>query len=112
MARLDRTIQPRRVGKAKRAHHSLSERTTDILQVSAPIGDKNPTFDEAMKAAVRPVHDTGDSSMLHRIEVNVVDVTFEIGIIANSMLPIATLPDTFLALGNLTRRPWLRLDAA
>lgn len=40
-------------------------------------------------------------SMLHRIEVNVVNVTLQIRLIANCMLPIATLPDPFLALHNL-----------
>jgi hypothetical protein len=58
---LDHPVKPekirtnRRVGKAKRAHLSLSERPDKLLEISAPIGGKQPTFDEAMKAAVRPV---------------------------------------------------------
>ena len=37
-------------------------------------------------------------TMLHGIEVDVVDVAREIGVIADSMLPIAALPAALLAL--------------
>ncbi|HEV7601154.1 MAG TPA: hypothetical protein VGO49_13010 [Bradyrhizobium sp.] len=48
-----------------------------------------------MKAAVRPIQNAPDVSVLHRIEVNVVDMALEIGIVANGVLPIAALPDAF-----------------
>jgi hypothetical protein len=75
------------VGKAKRAHPSLSERSGDILQITAPIGRKQPTFDEAMKTAVPPIHNARDFAVLHWIEVNVIDVAFEVGVVANGVLP-------------------------
>jgi hypothetical protein len=65
-----------------------------------------------MKAAVRPVHDPRHVSVLQGIEVNVVDVTFEIGLIANGVLPIAALPDAFFALRDLALRSRLRFDGA
>jgi hypothetical protein len=46
------------VGKAKRAHHSLPERTGNIPEITAPVGREKAAFDEAMKAAVGPVDDT------------------------------------------------------
>ena len=45
-----------------------------------------------MKAAMRPVDDPADMTMLHWIEVNIVDVPFEIGVVADRMFPIAALP--------------------
>jgi hypothetical protein len=45
-----------------------------------------------MKRRVRPVQHTSYVAVLYRIEVNVVDVAFKIGIIANGMLPISPLP--------------------
>src|SRR5712671_2285362 len=54
-----------------------------------------------MKAAVRPVDNTRDMSVLDRIEVDVVDIALQIGIIANGVLPIATLPDALLSLAHL-----------
>jgi hypothetical protein len=86
------------VGKAKRAHHSLSERSRNIFQVAAPIGCEQPMSDKTMKAAMRPVYDTRGASMLHWIEVDIVDMALEICVIADCMLPIATLPDAFFAL--------------
>ncbi len=86
-----------RVGKAKRAHQSFSKRSLNILQVSTPISFQQAAFDEAMKAAVRPVRDARDISVFHRVEVDVVDVTIEVGVIADSVLPIATLPYAFLS---------------
>ena len=41
--------------------------------------------------------------MLHRIEVDVVDMAFQVGIIANGMFPITTLPNSPLASGNLAQ---------
>jgi hypothetical protein len=34
--------------------------------------------------------------MFYRIEVDVIDMTREIGVVADDMLPIAALPDAFL----------------
>jgi hypothetical protein len=54
-----------------------------------------------MKAAMRPVRDARDVAVLDGIEVNVVDVTLEVCLVADCMLPIASLPNTLLALRDL-----------
>ena len=61
-----------------------------------------------MKAAVWPIDHTRDVTVLHRIEMDVVDVTFEISIIANGMLPVASLPDTLFPLRDFALRSWPR----
>jgi hypothetical protein len=98
------TIRENAVGWAKRSVPSLSERAGYILQVTAPISRKQSALNEPVEAAMGPVKDTAQVSVLHRIEVNVVDVTFEIGVIANSVLPISTLPDPLLAPERLASR--------
>jgi hypothetical protein len=84
-----------RIGKAKRGHPLLSERSGNILQITTPIGRKKTTFDEAMKTAMRPIRNARDFPMLLRIKVNVVDMTLKV-VVANGVLPIAALPDAFL----------------
>ena len=42
--------------------------------------------------------------MFHRIEVDVVDVARKIIIVADGVLPIAALPDTLFAFGELAER--------
>jgi hypothetical protein len=59
---------------------------------------RNPRSTKTVKTAVRPIDDTCNLPMFDRIEVNVVDVTLKIRIVANNVLPIATLPDTLFAL--------------
>ena len=52
---------------------------------------------------MRPIRYAVDVAMFHRVEVDVVDVSLEIFIIANCVLPVSALPYAFLALGNLAR---------
>jgi hypothetical protein len=61
-----------------------------------------------MEAAVWPIDYTRDVAMLHWVEMNVVNMALKIGVIANRMLPISTLPNTLLSLIYLARgsRPW------
>ena len=44
-----------------------------------------------------PIPDPCDKSMLDRIDMDVIDVTRQIVLIANRMLPVAPLPDATLA---------------
>jgi hypothetical protein len=51
--------------------------------------------------------------MLHSIVINIVDVTFNIGFIADRMFPRATLPDdTLLSLTELAWRASFRIEAS
>jgi hypothetical protein len=47
-------------------------------------------------------------SALHRIDVNVVDVTLEVRVIADCMLPKSSLPDSRFAPSSLAPRSQLR----
>jgi hypothetical protein len=49
---------------------------------------------------MRPIPDLRDQAMLDRIDVNVIDVTGEVALVSNGVLPIAPLPDATFALGG------------
>src|SRR5205085_3689690 len=55
----------------------------------------------AMEAAMRPIANLPYMPMLNGIEVNVVDMTLQVGIVANGVLPKTTLPNSSLTSGNL-----------
>ena len=42
-----------------------------------------------MKTAERPIGDSGDEPVLHRIVVDVIDVALEVGVVTDGMFPIA-----------------------
>jgi hypothetical protein len=93
---------------------TLSDRaallTTDItyLNVAAPIGRQQSLFDVSVKTAVRPILDLQNMSMLDRVVVNVIDVTRQIVVAANRVLPVTPLPDAFIALFDLASGAQLR----
>ena len=98
------------MGKAQRAHHSLTERSAVFLHVSAPVVGQFATRNESVKTAVRPIRNAGDMPMLHRIEMNVVDMSLKIRAIANRVFPEAPLPDSFFAFSNFAWRSWLCIE--
>ena len=53
-----------------------------------------------MKRRIRPIHHLRHKPVPDRIDMDVIHVTREIIVIANGMLPIASLPDTAFALGG------------
>jgi hypothetical protein len=80
---------------------SLAESIRHITHVSAPVTREVSTFDVAMEAAMGPFHDGRDQAMLHRIEMDVVDVMREIVIVADGVFPKASLPNSLFAFGDL-----------
>lgn len=56
-----------------------------------------------MEAAIGPVSHARHQTVLDGIVVNIVDVTLQIGLIADHMLPIAPLPNALVAFGGLAR---------
>ena len=54
-----------------------------------------------MKTAMRPIGYTRNVPVLHGIEVDVVDMSFEIRFVAYGMFPIAALPNPFFSLDEL-----------
>ena len=92
------------MGKAKRAHRSLTELSLNLPDIPAPIRIQHSTFNITMEAAMRPIHDARHMAVLDRIEVNIVDVTFEIRIVSDRVLPKAALPDSLFSFDDLARR--------
>ena len=45
---------------------------------------------------MRPITDTRDMSVLHRIEMDIIDMPGEIVLVANGVLPESPLPDATL----------------
>src|SRR5262249_42228881 len=74
------------------------------FQVPSPIGWKHALRHVTMKAAVGPVRNAADVSVLHRIEVSVINMPLEIRVVTDCMLPVSALPNSFFALDNLARR--------
>jgi hypothetical protein len=81
--------------------HSFAEAAGKFLCLSTPIGGQYTLGHIAVEAAVRPISGARYVPVLDWIVVNVIDMPLQVGIIANGVLPITPLPDTFLALGNL-----------
>ncbi len=81
---------------------SFAELPRNGPHIASPIRRKNALLNIAMEAAERPIAHPGDEAVLHRIEVNVINVPLQIRFITNCVLPIAALPDTFLALPEFT----------
>ena len=100
------------MGKAKRAHHLFAERSLNIAQIASPVLGQQPSLYIAMEAAMRPIGYARDVAMLHWIEMNVIDMPFEICLVSDGMLPIASLPNAFLSLTDLACGTRLRIDAS
>lgn len=79
----------------------LAEFSADFPHVATPVGRECAALDITAEAAVRPVAHAWYASMLHGIEVNIVDVARQIVLIADRMFPVAALPDAFSRLATL-----------
>jgi hypothetical protein len=53
-----------------------------------------------MERRKRPIPNPRNETMFDRVDMDVVDVTLEVALVANGMLPIAALPDAAFALGD------------
>jgi hypothetical protein len=86
----------------------LPESTLDFALIAAPVSRQQTVLHMAVEAAVRPVANASDITVLHRIEVNVIDVTLEVRIISDCVLPKTSLPDSRFTPPYLAPRPQLR----
>jgi hypothetical protein len=80
---------------------SFSEGTCDVANIATPIGRHQSARDITVKAAIGPVADPGGVSMLYRIEMNVIDMSSEVDVVADGVLPVAALPNSLVALSDL-----------
>ena len=99
-------------GQSEACPRSLAELPRDVSHISSPIHGKVALLDVAMKAAESPVVHARDKAVLHGIEVNVINMPFQIRVVANCVLPIAALPDALLTLEQLTFRALLPFQTA
>jgi hypothetical protein len=79
----------------------LAEFARNLANVPTPIVRQNPALDIGVEAAVRPIAYARHVSMLHGVEMDVVDMALEIGIIADRMLPIPPLLNALFAFHDL-----------
>jgi hypothetical protein len=70
----------------------LAEACVILARISGPISRQDSTSHEAMKRRVRPIPHSGHKAVFYGIEMNVIDMAFEVGFVANSALPEPTLP--------------------
>jgi hypothetical protein len=83
---------------------SFAEVSGDVADIAAPILRQQPACNVVMEAAVRPVACPRNVAVFDGIEMNVVDMAREVFVIADGVLPVAALPNSFLAFGDLAGR--------
>lgn len=59
----------------------------------SPISGVNPLFDTLVESGIRPIGAPRHMSMLHWIEMDVIEMVLKIRFVANNVLPETTLPD-------------------
>ena len=97
----------RRVGKAKRAHAAATPDSTPLPgiphdlagRIACPVQRQPSALHNPVKAGLRPILHSTHQPVLDRVEMDVIHMTLQIIVVANLMLPVATLPDAFLASG-------------
>src|SRR5207302_1355416 len=81
----------------KRSCDPFTKTRVTRAHIACPIFRQQALPHIGVERRVGPVAHAGNETVLHRIEVNVVDVTCEILVIANRVLPKASLPKQEIA---------------
>jgi hypothetical protein len=81
---------------------SLAKLPVEAGNIACPILWIDTVSHHAMKRRIWPIADAFHKPMFERVNVNVVDVTRKIDLVANRVLPIASLPDTAFAFADTT----------
>jgi hypothetical protein len=71
-----------------------------IGDIACPVLGIDSEFHHTMERRIRPIPDPWHEPMLDRVDMDVIDMTREIVLIANGTLPIAPLPDAAFAFGG------------
>ena len=71
-------------------------RQRNIHRTACPIPRQNAIFDEMVEGGMRPIGDARNQSMFDRIDVNVIDMSSKVSIVANQVLPVTALLDATL----------------
>jgi len=80
----------------------LAKLPVEAETIACPILWIDTVSHHAGKRRIRPIPDTCHKPMFDWVDMNVVDVTLKILLIANRVLPIASLPDTTFAFADAT----------
>ena len=67
---------------------------------AGPILRIQPLFDIGMETRTRPIPDTGNPAVFHRVPVDICSVPFKVFFIPDEMFPIPPLPDAPLPSGH------------
>ncbi len=76
----------------------LAEIHPGIVDIARPIGWQQTAPDIGAERRIRPIARPAHQSMLDRVEVHVVDVSLEIDLVPNRVLPKAPLPECVFAI--------------
>src|SRR5262249_29975870 len=93
------------VGWAKRSvpTPSFSKAPGQLASVPRPIARQDTLRNIAMETAEWPVSNARHQPVFHGIVMNVIDVPLVIRVVADRVLPIAALPDSFFTLRYFAR---------
>src|SRR5271156_2732440 len=74
-----------------------------VVRIACPVERTDAKPDHAMEGRMRPISCARNMAVLDRIEMNVIHMLFEIGVVAQRVLPVAPLPDAALAFADAAR---------
>src|SRR6266496_3569135 len=78
----------------------LAKLPVEAETIACPILWIDTVSHHAMKRRIRPIADTFHKPMFDGVDVNIIDVARKIALVANRVLPIASLPDTTFAFAD------------
>jgi hypothetical protein len=76
-----------------------------LPHIAAPIERQKSLPDVSMERTMRPIAGARHQPMSHRVEVNVIDMAREVGIVADRMFPETALPYAFFAFVKFASTP-------
>ena len=86
----------------------FTEIAMDVHRVAAPISRQKSPFDIPVEAGVGPIDNPRHKPVLDRIIVDIADVSLQISFVANSALPITSLPNSLFSFLYFAGRAQLR----
>ena len=95
---------PALLGFADRGAHAAELGLGGCVGEAGPMPRVHAVFHPTMKARPFPFVRTSDVPVLHRIEVDVVEVLFEVVFVFDGMFPESTLPNSTTVFGALRLR--------
>src|SRR5438105_4229804 len=88
----------RHPGSSKASPARLTKASLTPAQLSTPVPRQQPAPYIKVKRGMRPIAHADHQAMPHRIEMDVVDMSLEISVIPNRVLPETTLPQRRLSI--------------